>query len=114
MRRFVISNTAATPAPGNNSGQQRERVAMDAGKTARTAIEARKNAEKDIATLIELLKMEAELPPLGHQASQIDLLRQDQSLLALWPEACRRTGAGEREFPAGVIKLWKESLGGTN
>ena len=86
---------------------------MNAGKTARTA---EMNAERDIATLIELLRMEAELwpPSARHQASETDRLRRDQSLLDLWPEACRRTGGAVREFPAGVIELWKQSLGGTN
>jgi hypothetical protein len=41
-------------------------------------------------------------------------LRRDQILLDMWPEACRRTGVEVSEFPAGVIKLWKQSLGGTN
>jgi hypothetical protein len=79
-------------------------------------MKARTGAEKDIATLIELLRMEAELwPSSAHQhASQADLLRRDQSLLDMWPEACRRTGAGVREFPSEVIRLWKQSLGGTN
>jgi hypothetical protein len=77
---------------------------------------AKKTAERDVATLIELLRMEAERRPHAQpgEASPTDLLREDQSLLDMWPEACRRTGAGVREFPAGVIKLWKQSLGGTN
>jgi hypothetical protein len=89
---------------------------MNAGKRARTALKARTSREKDVATLIELLRMEAELraPSELQQASQADVLRQDQSLLDMWPEACRRTGAGVREFPAEVIRLWKQSLGGTN
>ena len=72
------------------------------------------NTEKDIATLMELLKMAAERWPHSEtdQVSQIELFRQDQSLLEMWPEACRRTGVGRREFPPGVIKLWKQSLGG--
>ncbi|HZS64623.1 MAG TPA: hypothetical protein VFA53_09020 [Xanthobacteraceae bacterium] len=97
---------------------------MRAGKNARTATATRAatgatkattSTEQDVATLIELLKMEAELRPnAGAQTSQIDVLRQDQILLDMWPEACRRTGAGVREFPAAVIKLWKQKLGGTN
>jgi hypothetical protein len=80
------------------------------------ARKAKKNTDKDVATLIELLKMEAELRPAfdGDRASPIDLHRQDQSLLDMWPEACRRTGAVGREFPVEVIRLWKQSLGGLN
>jgi hypothetical protein len=72
--------------------------------------------EKDIAALLELLKMEAEQwPHLGTgEVSQSDLFRQDQSLLEMWPEACRRTGVGGREFPPGVIKRWKQRLGRAN
>ena len=75
------------------------------------------NAEKqDVATLIELLKMAAERWPHSEadQVSQSDLLREDHSLLEMWPEACRRTGIGRREFPPGVIKLWKQRLGRAN
>ena len=80
------------------------------------ARKAKKIADRDVATLIELLRMEAELRPYPqpHQACPIEGLRQDQSLLDMWPEACRRTGAEVREFPPEVIKLWKQSLGGTN
>jgi len=80
------------------------------------ARKAKKHTDRDVATLIELLRMEAELhPPVEHdQACPIERLRRDQILLDMWPEACRRTGAEVREFPAGVIKLWKEGLGGTN
>jgi hypothetical protein len=74
------------------------------------------NTEKDIAPLMELLKMAAdEWPHSGAgQVSQSELFRRDQSLLEMWPEACRRTGVAGREFPAGVIKLWKEGLGRVN
>jgi len=74
------------------------------------------NTRKDIAPLIELLKMAAERRPRSETAevSQDDLFREDDSLLEMWPEACRRTGVGTREFPPGVIKLWKESLGRSN
>jgi hypothetical protein len=75
------------------------------------------NAEKkDVATLIELLKMEAERWPQveTHEVSQSELFCRDRSLLEMWPEACRRTGVGRREFPHGVIKLWKKRLGGAN
>ena len=72
--------------------------------------------KQDVATLIELLKMAAERWPRSgtDQVSQSELLREDHSLLEMWPEACRRTGVGRREFPPGVIKLWKQRLGGTN
>ena len=72
--------------------------------------------EKDIATLIELLKMETERWPHSetHAVSQSELFRRDRSLLEMWPEACRRTGVGKREFPPGVIKLWKKRLGEVN
>jgi predicted Zn-ribbon and HTH transcriptional regulator len=55
--------------------------------------------KKDIATLIELLKMETERWPHSetHEVSQSELLRRDHSLLEMWPEACRRTGVGKRE-----------------
>ena len=71
---------------------------------------------QDVATLIELLKMAAERWPRSEadQVSQSDLLREDHSLLEMWPEACRRTGVGRREFPPGVIKLWKQRLGRAN
>ena len=72
--------------------------------------------KQDVATLIELLKMAAERWPRSEadQVSQSELLREDHSLLEMWPEACRRTGVGRREFPPGVIKLWKERLGRAN
>lgn len=72
------------------------------------------DAEKrDILTLMELLKMEAERWPQSetHQISQSDQFRRDRSLLEMWPEACQRTGVGKRQFPHGVIKLWKKSVG---
>jgi hypothetical protein len=69
--------------------------------------------QKDVATLIELLKMASERWPDFEvdQLSQSDLFDQDHTLLEMWPEACRRTGIGSREFPPAVIKLWKERLG---
>jgi hypothetical protein len=72
--------------------------------------------KKDIVTLIELLKMETERWPYSEtlEVSQSELFRRDHSLLEMWPEACRRTGVGRREFPAGVIKLWKQKLGKAN
>jgi hypothetical protein len=72
--------------------------------------------EKDVATLIELLKMAAERSPhfANDHISQRDLLREDCSLLEMWPEACRRTGTGKREFPRDVLTLWKKRLGRPN
>ena len=75
------------------------------------------NTDKEnVATLIELLKMVAERSPHSEadQVSQSELFREDLSLLEMWPEACRRTGVGRREFPPGVIKLWKQSMGRAN
>jgi hypothetical protein len=75
-----------------------------------------KTEKQDVATLIELLKMAAERWPRSEAdpLSQSELFRQDHSLLEMWPEACRRTGIGKREFPPGVIKLWKQRLGRAN
>jgi hypothetical protein len=72
--------------------------------------------EKDIAALMELLKMAADKWPssAAGQVSHRELFRRNKLLLEMWPEACRRTGVGGREFPAGVIKLWKEGLGRVN
>jgi hypothetical protein len=73
------------------------------------------NTDNDIAALLELLKMSAERwPESGAAASQSDLLREDHSLLEMWPEACRRTGGSGREFPPAVIELWKRRLGRAN
>jgi hypothetical protein len=71
---------------------------------------------QDVAALIELLKMAAERWPRSDadQVSQRELFREDHALLEMWPEACRRTGIGRREFPPGVIKLWKQRLGRAN
>ena len=72
--------------------------------------------KQDVATLIELLKMAAERWPRSQadQVSQSELFREDHSLLEMWPEACRRTGVERREFPPGVIKIWKQRLGRAN
>jgi hypothetical protein len=72
--------------------------------------------EKDIVALIELLKMAADHWPnsQSHEISQSDQLRRDQTLFEMWPEACRRTGVGRRQFPSGVISLWKQNLGRVN
>jgi hypothetical protein len=72
--------------------------------------------EKDIATLLELLKMEAERWPHSEseRISQSELFRKDRFLLEMWPEACRRTGVGRRDFPPGVIRIWQQKLGVAN
>ena len=72
--------------------------------------------KKDVATLIELLRMAAERWPHFEtdDVSQSDLIREDHSLLEMWPEACLRTGVGKREFPPAVIELWKQRLGRAN
>jgi hypothetical protein len=72
--------------------------------------------EQDVAPLLELLQMEADQWPDSStdEVSQSELFRRDQFLLEMWPEACRRTGVGVREFPRGVIKLWKDGLGRAN
>ncbi|HEY7229398.1 MAG TPA: hypothetical protein VH558_03410 [Pseudolabrys sp.] len=74
------------------------------------------NTRTDIAPLIELLIMAAERRShsVTGDASQNEFFCEDHSLLEMWPEACRRTGVGTREFPPGVLKLWKESLGRSN
>ena len=71
---------------------------------------------KDLAPLIELLKMAAERWPssVTGEVSESELLRRDQALLEMWPEACRRTGFGMRDFPPGVIKLWQQEMGQAN
>jgi hypothetical protein len=71
---------------------------------------------KDVATLIELLRMAAERWPHSEtdEISPSDLFREDESLLEMWPEACRRTGGVGRDFPPEVIKLWKRRLGSVN
>jgi hypothetical protein len=74
------------------------------------------NAKKDVATLIELLKMadERRANSKADQISQNDRFSEDFSLLEMWPEACRRTGVGTRAFPPKVLELWKQGLGGAN
>ena len=69
--------------------------------------------KQDVATLIELLKMAAERWPRSEadQVSQSELLREDYSLLEMWPEACRRTGVGRREFPPGVHQTLERKIG---
>jgi len=72
--------------------------------------------EKDLAPLIELLKMAAERWPSSviGAISESELFRRDRTLLELWPEACRRTGVGVHEFPPGVIKRWQQEMGQAN
>lgn len=71
--------------------------------------------DKDIIALIELLKMAAKRwPHSDREISQRDSFHRDRSLLEMWPEACRRVGVGGRDFPSGVIKLWKEGVGDVN
>jgi len=74
------------------------------------------NTEKDIVALMELLKMAADQWPRSTTGlvSQSELFRQNQFLLEMWPEACRRTGVGGRDLPAGVNKLWKRGMGRVN
>jgi len=102
MRFFVMRNTATSVVMCNFPPLQKG-VVMNTD-------------QQDVATLIELLKMAAERWPHSEagQVSQSELFREDHFLLEMWPEACRRTGIGRREFPPGVIKLWKQRLGGAN
>ena len=69
--------------------------------------------KQDIAPLLALLKMAAEQWPSSEvgEVSQSELLRRDQALLKMWPEACRRVGVEAREFPRGVIKRWQQEMG---
>ena len=103
MRLFVMPDTAASVGMSKFLHITKGGVVMNTDK-------------QDVATLIELLKMAAERWPRSEadQVSQSELLREDHSLLEMWPEACRRTGVGRREFPPGVIKLWKQRLGRAN
>jgi hypothetical protein len=68
---------------------------------------------KDIAPLIELLRMAACQWPSSEpgEVSESELFRRDQALLEMWPEACRRVGLEEREFPPAVIKRWQQVMG---
>ena len=72
--------------------------------------------ERDIAPLIELLKMAEEKWPSSEndEISETELLSRDQALLDMWPEACRRTGVPVHEFPIGVIKRWQQEMGWPN
>ena len=54
--------------------------------------------ERDVASLIELLKM-AEVAECGsNEISEAVMLSPDRVLLDMWPEACRRIGFPKREF----------------
>jgi hypothetical protein len=70
--------------------------------------------KQDLAPLLALLKMAADQWPGSEvgEVSQSELLRRDQALLKLWPEACRRVGVKEREFPRGVIRRWQQEMSG--
>ena len=65
---------------------------------------------KDIAPLLALLKMAAYQWPSSQvgEVSESELFRRDQVLLEMWPEACRRVGIEEREFPYAVIERWRQ------
>ena len=69
---------------------------------------------KDIAPLLALLKMAACQWPSSQfgEVSESELFRRDQVLLEMWPEACRRVGVTEREFPRGVIRRWQQEMTG--
>ena len=70
-------------------------------------------AEKqDLAPLLALLKMAADQWPCAEigEVSQIEMLRRDQALLKMWPEACRRVGVEAREFPRAVIRRWQQEM----
>jgi hypothetical protein len=102
MMFFVMPNTARPLAP-----RYLFNIPKGIGMT---------EEKNDVATLIELLRMAAERRPHSKpdEISQNEFFSEDLALLEMWPEACRRTGGGRREFPSGVIKLWKESLGRSN
>jgi hypothetical protein len=69
---------------------------------------------QDIAPLLALLKMAADQWPSSDvgEVSQSELLRRDEALLNMWPEACRRVGVKERDFPRGVIRRWQQEMSG--
>jgi hypothetical protein len=71
---------------------------------------------QDIAPLLALLKMAAERWPTTDDEiiSESEVLRRDQVLLELWPEACRRTGVPVHEFPIAVIRRWQQKMGRPN
>ena len=67
----------------------------------------------DIAPLLALLKMAALVWPSSEvgEVSERELLRRDQALLEMWPEACKLVGLEAREFPPGVIERWRQIMG---
>jgi hypothetical protein len=69
--------------------------------------------EADIVPLIELLKMASEKwsASTDGDISEGEMLKRDQALLAMWPEACRRAGVPVHEFPLGVIRRWQKEMG---
>ena len=68
---------------------------------------------REIAPLLALLKMAADQWPSSEvgEVSERELFRRDQTLLNMWPEACRRVGVGPREFPRAVIRRWQQEMG---
>ena len=69
--------------------------------------------DKDIIALTELLKMAADGPiPIANLTKRSVPPR--SVMLEMWPAACRRAGVGGRDFPSGVIKLWKQGVGDVN
>ena len=72
--------------------------------------------ERDIAPLIELLKMAEEKWPSSEsdEISETELLSRDQALLDMWPEACQRTVGPRNAFSIGVIKRWQQEMGWPN
>jgi len=72
--------------------------------------------ERDVASLIELLKMAEEKwpSPENSEISETEMLSRDRALLEMWPEACRRIGFPEREFPIDVIRRWQKKMGWPN
>ena len=92
---FVMANTAhRIGAPTITLAEDRKGISHD----------------KDIAPLIALLKMAACEWPSSEpgEVSESELFRRDQALLEMWPEACRRVGLEEREFPSAVIERWQQ------
>jgi len=72
--------------------------------------------ERDVASLLELLKMAEEKWPSAesNEISETEMLSRDRDLLEMWPEACRRTGFPKREFPIEVIRRWQKKMGWPN
>ena len=68
---------------------------------------------QEIAPLVALLKMAADQWPSSEvgEVSQSELFRRDETLLKMWPEACRRVGVEPREFPRAVIRRWQREMG---